>query len=67
MEDKQKILDCLLMTLRQTRDQQDLDELTYEPLSETVFAKYESGYGRRINVAMDSGTAMIKDVLAVLC
>ena len=54
------------MALRQTRNQADLEELTYDPLSETVFAKYESGYGRRINVAMDSGTAMIKDVMSVL-
>jgi hypothetical protein len=67
MEDKQKILDALLQTLRLTRSLYDLEELTYEPSSETVFAKYESGYGRRINVAMDSGTAMIKDVMSVLC
>ena len=66
MEEKQKILDYLLLALRQTRNQADLEELTYDPLSETVFAKYESGYGRRINVAMDSGTAMIKDVMSVL-
>jgi len=45
MEDKQKILDALLQTLRLTRSLYDLEELTYEPQSETVFAKYESGYG----------------------
>ena len=66
MENKQQILDALLQTLRLTRSLYDLEELTYEPLSETVFAKYKSGYGRRINVAMDSGTAMIKDVMSVL-
>lgn len=66
MENKQQILDALLQTLRLTRSLYDLEELTYESQSETVFAKYENGYGRRINVAMDSGTAMIKDVMSVL-
>ena len=67
MEDKQKILDSLLQTLRLTRNLEDLVELTYEPLTESVFAKFESGGCRRVNVAMDSGTAMIKDVMSILC
>ena len=67
MENKQKILDNLLNALKETRNQSDLDELTYDPLTETVSARYNTGYSRRINVALDSGTAMIKDVLAVLC
>ena len=67
MEDKQKILDALLQTLRLTRSLYDLEELTYEPLTETVYCKFETGAARRVNVAMDSGTAMIKDVMSVLC
>ena len=43
-----------------------LEELTYEPLTETVYCKFETGAARRVNVAMDSGTAMIKDVMSVL-
>lgn len=66
MEEKQKILDHLLLALRQTRNQADLEELTYEPLTETVYCRFETGAARRVNVAADSGTAMIRDVMSVL-
>ena len=66
-EDYQKILDLLLLALRETRDLYDLEKLTYVWCSKTeqhVVATYENGYMKKINVSLDSGTAMIKDVMA---
>ena len=62
MEDKQKILDLLLPALQATRDKCDLQDLRYFPDKEAVMAVYEEGT-LMINVAMDSGIAMIRDVL----
>ena len=63
MEDKQKICDLLLKTLQATDNARDLVSLTYDAETETVTALFESGGKRVINVAMDSGTAMIRDVM----
>lgn len=62
-EDKQLILNKLLDALLETRDQFDLEELVYDAANETVIARYMNGGERRINVAMDSGVAMIRDVM----
>ena len=62
-EDKQLILNKLLDALLETRDQFDLEELVYDAVNETVTARYMSGGERRINVNMDSGVAMIRDVM----
>lgn len=56
VENKQKILDLLLPALRETRNLYDVVEL----------AKFASGHFKIINVAMDSGTAMIVDVIQQL-
>ena len=64
MENKQEILDKLLATLQATRIFRDLASLEYEP--EMVTAIYEGGATLRVNVAGDSGFAMIKDVLRLL-
>lgn len=63
MEDKQKILDLLLPALRATRNLHDLWDLRYDPKSDTVTAVFENGSEKCANVAMDSGTAMIRDVI----
>ncbi|MGP1365916.1 MAG: hypothetical protein ACTTKW_01155 [Schwartzia sp. (in: firmicutes)] len=63
MEDKQKICDLLLKTLQATDNAHDLVALTYDVKAESVTAKFESGGKRVINVAMDSGTAMIRDIM----
>ena len=68
MEDKQKILDSLLMAIRQTRAGEDVSYLEYireGANREEVHVFFgDNGYpGRVINVAMDSGIAMIRDVL----
>ena len=66
MENKQEILDKLLATLQATRIFRDLASLEYEPEQEMVTAVYEGGATLRVNVAGDSGFAMIKDVLRLL-
>ncbi len=65
MEDKQKILDLLLPALQATRDQHDLLELRYDHSVEAVFVVYEHG-AFPVNVAMDSGISMIRDVLRAM-
>ena len=61
-ENKQAILDALVECLRLTRDQQDLLNLQYDEKREVVWITWESG-NKPVNVAMDSGIAMIRDVL----
>lgn len=63
-EDKQLICDLLASALQQTRNQWDLLALQYDDATETVTARYINGGGQRvINVALDSGIAMIRDIL----
>ena len=62
-EDKQKILDLLLPALQATRNLYDLQDLEYREERDLVYAKFESGYQKVVNVAMDSGTAMIRDIV----
>lgn len=64
MEDKQKILDRLLLAIRETRAGEDVVNLRYDPEKELVHVDFMSGNdGRIINVYADSGIAMIRDVL----
>lgn len=65
MEDKQKILDLLLPALQATRENADLKELTYKVRNdnEIVICKFESGFELFVNVTMDSGMAMIRDII----
>ena len=62
MEDKQKICDLLLPALQATRNLHDLQELEYSEERDLVYAKFPSGT-KVVNVAMDSGTAMIRDIV----
>lgn len=70
MEDKQKICDLLLPTLQATREYKDLASLTYvvpkQPsrYDSYVEARFASGGKRIINTSMDSGFAMIRDILS---
>ena len=63
MEDKQKICDLLLPALQATRAFYDLDDLEYIPEQRIVIATFASGATKKVNVAMDSGTAMILDIV----
>lgn len=62
MEDKQKICDLLLHALQATRNLFDLVKLTYSAEEEVVIAEFTNGYSKAVNVSMDSGTAMIRDI-----
>ena len=62
-EDKQLICDLLLEALQATRGAADLVSLVYDGGTETVTTVFEGGGKRIINVAMDSGTAMIYDIM----
>ena len=62
-EDKQKILDLLLPALQATRNLHDLMSLEIDAEQELVYATFESGYQKVVNVACDSGTSMIRDVI----
>lgn len=65
MEDKQKILDLLLPALQETEALHTLEELRYDANTETVWCAFEHG-AFPVNVAADSGEAMIRDVLRAL-
>lgn len=66
MENKQLICNYLLKTLQHTRNQLNLTQLKYDPDREIVTAVWANGAVKNINVAMDSGTAMIRDIMRVL-
>lgn len=66
MEDKTLICDALMQTLRLTRNHRNLVELRYEKLSdseERVTAIWDKGGFKVINVSLDSGSAMIRDIM----
>ena len=61
---KQVICDLLCKTIQATQAGDDLVELRYDPIKEIVHADFIESYdARQINVAMDSGWAMIKDIV----
>ena len=62
-EDKQKICDLLLKALQETRNLYDLTNLLYDLENEVVIATFDNGYTKKANVACDSGTAMIRDII----
>lgn len=65
MENKQEILDRLCFALQATRDQEDLKKLLYDEEHEEVMICWEAGT-LSVNVAMDSGIAMISDVMRAI-
>lgn len=62
-EDKQRICDLLADTLRATDNASDVINIIYNAEGETVRVQFASGGYRIVNVAMDSGTAMIRDIM----
>ena len=63
MENKAQICDKLVDVLRLTRALHDLVDLDYIDEEELVIAHFENGRCTTINVACDSGIAMIRDVV----
>ena len=70
MEDKQTICTYLLWALQKTRGLSNLKGLNYNAEKEVVTAKIwppgKAQVEREINVAADSGIAMIKDIIRAL-
>lgn len=62
-EDKQEICSLLCKALRATINARDLVSLSYYPENEIVIACFRAGGTKQINVALDSGTAMIRDIM----
>lgn len=62
-EDKQRICSALAPVLRLTRNLYDLAYLHYDSGTETVKATFLNGHTKTANVALDSGTAMIRDII----
>ena len=62
-EDKQEICKALVPVLRMTRNLYDLVDLDYDPELELVTATFDADSTKVANVACDSGTAMIRDII----
>ena len=61
---KQVICDLLCKAIQATTAGDDLKALRYDPVKEIVHADFREAYdARQINVAMDSGWDMIKDIV----
>lgn len=68
-ENKQEILDKLCVTLKLTRDQHSLTRIDYERFedgTEIAVLSYEGNGKKSINISMDSGIAMIRDITRYL-
>ena len=68
-EDKDLICEELAKLLKLTRNQSDLKALKYEILDngeEIVRVEWESGGRKVVGVSMDSGTAMIRDIMRAI-
>lgn len=66
MEDKARILDALRYLLNLTMFGQDIHFIDYikeEDGMELAEVTWADGYTQRINISMDSGIAIIRDVL----
>lgn len=64
-EDKEKICKLLCKVLQLTRGAADLQKLEFDADTEIVTAVFPKGT-KKINVAADSGLAMIKDITTQL-
>lgn len=65
MENKDKICELLAVVLMNTREYSTLSTLIYNEVDEVVTAVFPSRW-IEINVAMDSGIAMVRDILKTL-
>lgn len=62
-ENKQQICNALLEAFKLTRERDNIASLEYDVNTEIVCVHYTSGFKVMINVAADSGMAMIKDIM----
>ena len=68
MEDKQEICNLLCETLAATRDHEEIQSIIYkkEQNKEIAVVSYINGGSYVVNVSMDSGTAMIRDIMEAI-
>lgn len=66
MENKQEICSLLLPALQATRGLWDLWKLEYVAGQEVVKAWFLNGTVKVVNVRLDSGVAMIRDIMRAL-
>lgn len=65
-ENKQMICGMLASTLARTRQFNDLFAIVYNEEKEIAECYFINGGCRKVNVAADSGAAMIRDILRAL-
>ncbi len=66
MEDKEEIIERLKLLLMVTRAGRDIADLVLDDRQETITIVFENGTGKRVDIAADSGLAIIKDVVTRL-
>lgn len=65
-ENKQMICRMLATLLSSTRQYHDLHAIVYDAETETAEVRFTNGGSRKVNVAADSGAAMIRDILRAI-
>lgn len=66
MENKQNIVTRLKLLLNLTRAGEDIKDLVLSDTQETVTIRFNNGCCRVVNIAGDSGIAIIRDVISKL-
>lgn len=66
MENKEDIVMRLKILLNATRAGQDIEEMELTEDGDFVMIEWESGGTQKVNIAADSGVAIIRDVLKVI-
>lgn len=66
MEDKKDIVSRLSILLKATRAGSGIDKLQLSEDEETVQILFKNGFNRNVNIACDSGIAIIEDVIKAL-
>lgn len=65
-ENKVQICAQLTETLKLTRQFNDLEGIDLEDNEETAVVRWKGGFESRVNIACDSGSAMIRDILKAI-
>ena len=66
MENKKDIVARLKLLLKDTRAGKNIEDMLFDEKREIVTILYEDGSKRKVDVAADSGIAIIVDVLKVI-
>ncbi len=66
MENKKDIIFRLKLLLKITSAGEDIEDMELSDDEETVHIRFKDGYKRDVNIACDSGAAIIEDVVKVL-